>query len=715
MTRSIATAALAAALFSPAVAPAQGSGLRNTDTAGSTLPPVVVTATPLGAELFGLASPAAVLQGPGLRLKTQSTLGEILGNEVGVASTYFGPNASRPIIRGLDGDRIQLLQNGVGVLDASAASFDHAVSLEPLLVDRVEVVRGPAALMYGGNAVGGVVNVVDGRIPREPLGRPFAGAIDLRYGSRNDERAGGVRLDAEGNGFVLHADAFGRRTDDLRIPGFQRSAQLRARDPLPPGDPEPAGRLPNSDAKASGGALGGALLFDRGYLGAAYSVYDTDYGTVAEDTVRIGLRQRRWEVAGELRDPHPSIKALRLKAGHSDYAHSELEDGEVGTVFRNRGYDGRLEVAHGRLGPLEGAIGLQLTQFDFSALGDEAYVPDTATDRLAAFVYEQAERGSWTLSFGGRLERNRVRASALVDTAGAPVLDPAGNPIPGGERTFTPASGSVAVVYALSREWAVALNAAYTERAPTFQELFSNGPHVATNAFEIGDRDLDKERSAALDLGLRRRGDDWRGAAGAFYNRFSNFVALLASVDPATGQPLFRDTDDRTLPAVADPAGAGYAEPIQQYQYGAVPATFYGLELEGSARVWQGTGQRVDVEVRGDYTRARNRATGAPLPRIAPLRYGGGVIYTRGMLDARLDVLRAEAQRRVPAGELSTDGYTLLDASITYRLRAQGVSGEVYLRAVNLLNEEIRYATSFLRDLAPAGKRGVAIGLRASF
>ncbi|MCZ7564376.1 MAG: TonB-dependent receptor [Burkholderiales bacterium] len=715
MTRSIANAALAAALLSPAVAAAQGTGLRITDSAVSILPPVVVTATPLGAELFGLASPAAVLQGQGLRRKTQSTLGETLGNEVGVASTYFGPNASRPIIRGLDGDRIQLLQNGVGVLDASAASFDHAVSLEPLLVDRIEVVRGPAALMYGGNAVGGVVNVVDGRIPREPLGRPFAGAIDLRYGSQNDERAGGVRLDAEGKGVVLHADAFGRRTDDLRIPGFQRSAQLRARDPAaarrsragrPAAQQRRAGvrrrarrfapvrarpprrrllglrhRLrhrrgghgahrPAPAALGGGGRAARSVPVDQGAapqgrpLGLpAQRARGRGVGhRVQESRLRRAPRSRAREARparGCDRLPAHAVRLLRarrrgVRAGHGDRPLGGLRLRAGGA----RSLDALVRWA-ARAQPGAGERARRHRRRAGAGPGRE---PDPR--RRAHF------------HAGERLGRGRLRALARVGGSAQRGLHRARTDLPG----------------------------ALLERPARRDERVRD----RRSRPRQGTLDRVRSRPAAAGRRLARR-------SRVFYNRFSGFVALLASVDPATGQPLFRDADDRTSPAVADPAGAGYAAPIQQYQYGAVPATFYGLELEGSARVWQGSGQRVDVELRGDYTRAKNRATGAPLPRIAPLRYGGAAIYARGVFSARLDVLRAEAQRRVPAGELSTDGYTLLDASIAYRLRARGVAGEVFLRIVNLLDDEIRYATSFVRDIAPAGGRGVAIGLRTSF
>lgn len=696
--RTPGAAAVAAALA--ALAPSA-----HAQTAATPLSTVVITATPLRSELFDLVTPVNVLQGQGLRLKAQPTLGETLGNELGVSSTYYGPNASRPIIRGLDGDRIRLLQNGTGVIDASAASFDHAVTLEPLLLDRVEVVRGPAALLYGGNAVGGVVNAIDGRIPQQGLARPFEGAVDLRYDSVNDENAGAFRFETGTDRFVLHFDAFKRGTQDLRIPGDQRSRQLQAADPLPPGEQEVRNRLPNSDQSSDGAAIGGSLLFgNRGYLGASYAGYNSEYGTVAEEEVRIDLRQRRWDVAGELRDLSPFAQALRFKLGHSDYRHSELESGEVGTVFESKGYDSRIELEHGRVGPFKGAFGVQLIDFDFSALGDEAYVPSTSTRGIAGFVYEEMQVDRWKLSFGGRYDDVRVEAQEF-EAAG----------LPGDRRTFNPLSGSVGVLYALTKEYGIAFNYAYTERAPTFQELYADGPHIATNAFEIGDRALGKEKSNAFDLALRRQGSGWTGSVGVFYNRFDDFVTLLPSLDPATGERLFRDAEDRTLPAVADPAGAGYAEPLQQFVYQPVPAEFRGVEAEAKFGLWEQGGRRVDAELRADYTRAKNRDTDQSLPRIPPLRFGGALVYTQERIGARLDVLRAQKQDKVPEGEFETDGYTMVTLSGTYRIRWNGIEWEAFLRGTNLLDEDARLATSFLRDIAPLGRRAVTAGLRAAF
>lgn len=676
MNRTPVSVALAA-LFA-GVAHAQSPSERSAE-----LAPVVVTANPLESSLFDLAPSATVLEGQRLRLRAQSTLGETLGTEPGVTSTYFGPNASRPIIRGLDGDRIRILQNGVGMLDASAASFDHAVSVEPLLIDRAEIVRGPATLMYGGNAVGGVVNVVDGRIARERF-RGVTGAVEARYGSAASERTQVGRVDVGNGQLMLHADVFRRHTGDLRVPDYVRSARLRERSPLP-ADEEPRGRIPNSASLSDGAGVGASAVWDKGYTGVAASQYNSRYGTVAEPDVKIGLQQRRYELAGEIREIGSFVQALRYKSAYSDYQHIEYEDTQPGTTFNANGHNSRVELLHAPIGPMKGAFGLELQNFRFAALGDEAFLPRTRTQAVDAFIYEEIQLGALKLSGGGRLDRVDVRSSD----------DPAFGPSE--RRKFSPRSGAFGAVYALPQGYAVALQTSYTERAPTYQELFANGAHIATNAVEIGDASLRKERSQGVGVSLRKRTGVVTGAVGAFYNRFRNFVALTD-----TGA-----IDER------DPADPDDDLPI--FAYRAVPAEFRGVEADAQWRAYEGAAGRLVLELRGDYTRAKNRDTGEPLPRIAPMRIGGAIAFQRGGLSARLDLLRAARQSRTATNELPTDGYTMVNATIAHRLRVVRTEFEVFLRGVNLLNEEARLHTSFLKDIAPLGKRGVVLGVRAGF
>ena len=325
-------ALLLAASVSP-TALAQSSDARETPT--QTLAPVFVTGSPLGSNLFELVDPVNVLAGRDLRLKQQPTIGATLEQEVGVTSTNFGPNASRPIIRGLGGFDIRMLNNGIGLLDASSASPDHAVALSPFAVDRIEVVRGPATVMYGGSAIGGVVNTIDSRIALRPLSAPVGGAASYRYDSQNDLNAGGARIDGGNERFALHADAYATRNNDLKIPGSAWTSEVQAIR----GEPGPQGTLPNSQGDSQTYGLGGTAFFDRGYAGISYSQFKTNYGNVAEPNVTIDLKQHAWNFAGELRDTVPGFSALRLKYGYNDYTHTEFEGSEAGTVFDSNGME----------------------------------------------------------------------------------------------------------------------------------------------------------------------------------------------------------------------------------------------------------------------------------------------------------------------------------------------------------------------------------------
>jgi len=670
------------------------------------LPEVVVTGNPLGSDLFELVPPVSVLGGRELVRRRARTLGETLNELPGVSSTWFGPNASRPVIRGLDGDRIRILQNGLGMIDASSASVDHAVAADPLVIDRVEVVRGPAALLYGGSAVGGVVNVLDNRIPQESIQGP-RGSVEARVAGGGDRERSGAATFEVGNGRIaLHGDVFRRNTSDLRIPGLARSQRLRDTGAAPVAGFEPDGTLPNSAARSDGGALGVSATWAGGYVGLSHSALDSRYGTVAEPDVVIDLASRRWDVAGEVRDLGGLLQAVKFKLGRTDYTHQEIAAGAVGTRFDHAGHEARVEAVHGRLGPLTGAFGVQLNRSDFSALGAEAFVPRTSTDAKALFVYEELPLGTLKLTFGGRLERTSVRSDG-----GGPNDPVTGNPRfdPAQTRAFNARSGAFGMLQPLTPAMALAANFSYTERAPTFQELFANGPHAATGAYEVGSAAFGKETSRSLDVALRMRSGPHSGSLGVFASRFRDYLALAPTGNTrgADGElnPVDGDGD-----GVADGSGE---ELLPEFVYRAVPAVFRGFEAQGRVRLLE-RGGTLDLEARFDYVRAYDRSTGQALPRVAPLRLGLALDYRHDRFGARLDVVHARAQDRVAAAELPTDGYTLVNAMVSYRLGTRP-GFEVFLRANNLFDREARNHVSFLKDVAPFPGRTVLAGVRSTF
>jgi iron complex outermembrane receptor protein len=695
--------AVAAALATTAHAQTEGKPPAG---APAQLPPVVVTGNPLGSDLFELVAPTSALFGQDLLLLRRSTLGETLNELPGVSSTYFGPNSSRPVIRGLDSDRIRILQNGSGTLDASSLSYDHAVAVDPLVIERAEVVRGPAALLYGGSAVGGVVNVIDNRIPQASISG-MTGRGEIRFGGAESEKAGVAVFEAGHGSFALHADAYKRDTDNLKIKGPNISSRLQAQDPTLP---VTEGTLPNSASRSEGGALGASYIWAKGYLGLSYSGFDSNYGVVAEPEVTIDMQSTRVDFAGEARELGSVITGVRFKVGSTDYKHTELDAGVPATEFKNRGYDTRLELTHGSIASMKGAFGVQLGNFDFSALGAEAFVPSTNTDSKAFFVYEELPIGSLKFFFGGRYERTEVRSDGggPADPAtGLPRFDPPQT------RAFNGTSGAVGAVYSFTPNLALAVNGAYTERAPTFYELYANGPHAATGAYEVGASTFSKETSRSLDIALRGRSGPNSGSIGFFHTRFDNFITLFSSGN-TRGPDGELNPPDTVEPGISDTSGE---EILPELVYRQVPARFLGFEAEGRLRVLEGPGT-LDVVAKYDYVRADDRSTDTPLPRIAPHRFGLGLDYRYDRFGARLDTTWVSQQNRVSANELPTDGYAMVNAALTWRVKLpmtpQGAA-EFFLRGTNLLNEEARNHVSIIKDIAPLGRRAGMVGVRANF
>jgi iron complex outermembrane receptor protein len=648
------------------------------------LQPQIITANPLGSSV--LAAPSTVLEGDRLTLAQKGSLGETLNGQPGVSSSYFGPGASRPIIRGQDGDRIRILRNGVGALDASSLSYDHAVPLDPVNTERVEIVRGPAALLYGGSAIGGVVNTFDNRIPTEAIDG-IHGAGELRYGGADTTRSSAGKLEAGNGTFALHLDANAREFNDLRIPGYAHSSRQRNSEAAD----ENGGkhRLANSDGRQDGGAVGGSYTWDHGYAGLSYSNYDSNYGSPAEDAVRIRMQQDHYAFASEIRDLEGPFSSVKLNAGYTNYKHSEIEDGEVGTTFKNKGYEARVEARHQPLGPLEGVIGAQVNRSEFQALGEEAFVPQTDTDSAALFILEDLQATErLKLSLGGRLEYTSVDGDAQGNQRFSAA---------DGSNSFTAGSVSSGAVYTLTPVWSLAATLAYTERAPTFYELYANGAHVATGTYEVGDADLSKERAVSSDLALRFDNGTHKGSVGVFYSHFSNYIGLLGS--------------GRTL----DEDGEVDAGGIPEYTYSGVRARFSGIEAQDHWTLGENAYGKFALELSGDYTRAKNLDTGEDLPRIAPLRLNSGLLWEKDQWQARVDLQHAASQHRVPDNESGTAGYTTVGASAGYHFDIGASQWLAFVKGENLTNQTVRYASSILRDIAPAQGRSVEVGLRTTF
>ena len=653
---------------------------------------VVVRATPLAATAEDLAQPVEVLAGKALDDARASSLGETVDGLPGVQSSSFGPGVGRPIIRGMDGARVQILSDGLGSGDVSTVSVDHAVSVEPFLAEQIEVLKGPATLLYGSGAIGGAVNVVDGRVPEAATAEPIEGRAELRFGGAGDERTVMGRIDAtDGSGrFVLHADALHRETGDFDIPGHAESAHAHEDE----GEDEESafGTLPGSAIRTDSGALGLSFVGERGFIGAAHSLYSSRYGVPGhahdeghdeeahgegDAAVRIVLDQRRDELRAGLDGAGP-FETLRLKLANTGYEHTEYEGDEVGTVFENDALEARLELVHGAWAGWRGAFGAQSGQRDFVAVGDEAFVPGSSTRDTGVFWIGQrtlVDNGGSTLGLelGARHDRNRID----VATAGAP------------DRDFDTTSASAALKWEVGDAWHATLGLDRAQRAPTAEELYSDGIHVATRSVELGDTTLDVETATRAELGVEWHGERVHLGGAVYRVAFDDFIYL-----------------DET-------GGMDHDLPVRQWRQG--DADFTGFEVEADIALSQGDAGYWDLRLFGDAVRAE-LGDGRPLPRIAAPRVGADLRWERGAWRASLGATRTLRQDDTAPGETATPGYTLVDAHVAWHAdTAAGNAWEIFVDASNLLDEEARPHTSLLKDLSPLPGRGIAFGVRAFF
>lgn len=646
---------------------------------------VLVTGNPLAREPG--ARPASSLSGAALTLRRAGTLGDTLDGLPGVAASGFGPHSSRPVIRGLDGDRVRLLDNGGASVDASNLSFDHAVATDPLVAERVDVLRGPAALLYGGSATGGVVNVLDNRIPKAPAAG-LSGRAETRLGGAGAERAAALVLDGGAGALAWHADVAGRRSSDPRVPRFT---------PVEDGQPlQPAERVRNAASTSQGGALGASWVGRDGFAGASVESLRNRYGVTVEPDVTIRLQRERLALAGEARALDGLIRSLSAQASHTRYRHEEVEGtGEVGTTFASRGQDLRLELRHAPWRGVEGVWGLQGETLRFSAQGDEAFVPSTHTRSQALFVLEELSLGRWAFSAGARVED--VKVSSEGDAAGAAEVrfgDAA-------SRRFTPFSVSLGAGATLPAGWQLQASIGRTERAPAYYELYANGVHLATAAYEQGDPQMALERSRHAELGVAWRQGPHHVKAALFDTRFGHFIAL-----------------DATGASVTIPGEPGEPDTVvPEYRFQGVRAQLRGLELEGRTQLLAQGGFTLDLSGSLDLLRGDNRSTGEPLPRIAPRRLRVGLEFGTPSLQAGADLRHAARQARVGATDTPTAAFTMLDLWLRGTLDVTGAPAQIdWFAKLGNATDELAYnavAVATVRGLSPLPGRALTVGLNA--
>ncbi len=671
---------------------------------------IIVTA-PVSRSEADVLQGTSVLTGAELTRQLRPTIGETLARQPGVSATSFGPNASRPILRGFQGDRIRVLTDGIGSIDVSNTSVDHAVIIDPLLAERIEVLRGPSALLFGSSAVGGVVNVIDTRIPRTVPANGYRVNGIANYGSAANERSGGMAGDvAVGEHLVLHADGSYLKSDDLRTgKGYLLSAPARAaalsQVGLPQDTDEPidfaanAGlrnKLPNSASETWTAGVGAAIITDTGNLGVSYSHYDSLYGVPVryatavgqeQEAPRLDVVQNRFDVRGEVQTGGGFLDRIRFRAGQASYRHFELEeDNSVGTAFYNKGLEGRLELVQANRGGWQGASGVQYFNRIFNVVGDEAFLPKNETNQTGVFTLQQYSNGPIRLEGGLRYEHTDVAARTPDDDLR----------FFRGGRQFDAVSGSIGGSYGVTDTVRLGVNVSRTERAPSGEELFANGAHAGTQAYELGNPDFSLEKSWGLEGTLHAHGDGFSLDASAYYNWFSNYISenqVAPSVCVAAAAPSDRTVD---LPC---------------FQYQQADARYYGFEANASVRLARIGGYVINADALGDYVRA-NIVDQGPVPRIPPMRVLGGIEAQGDTANARLEVEHVFDQNRITTFETETNDYTMVNATIGFSPFGKDSKTSILLSANNIFDVVARRHASFLKDFAPLAGRDFRATLR---
>lgn len=661
---------------------------------------IVVTAPYV--ERLDLLAGTSAISGEELAEKSRGQLGDSLTSLPGVSATSFSPGASRPVLRGYQGSRVNVLTDGIGNIDASNTSADHAVTIDSLTAERIEVLRGAAVLLFGGQAVGGAVNVIDKRIPRKiPAEHVHIDAL-LGYSSASNDFSGGLSADFKlDDRLVAHIDGSYRNSGDVRSGGFVLSPELRAdalnaaaeqRRAGNAGAAEAAeslaalrGDVPNSAVETWTFSTGLAYIDGDNNLGVSFNIYDTNYGVPArpsieadggeagdgEAPVSIDLRQYRFDLRGNLDLGDGFFERITLRAGYADYEHTEFEGSDVGTRFLSKGFEGRSELVQSDKNGWKGASGVQYQYRDFEAIGAEAFVPPNITNQAGIFTLQEIKLGHFEVELAGRLDYASLEASTLNENV-----------------DFTNFSGAFGLAYAKAGI-KFGINISRTGRAPSAEELFSNGPHIATQAFEIGNPDLRSERSWNGEIYTRYEDDNLALRATVYTNRFDNFIFEIETGEEEDGLPVF--------------------------QYGQDDANVWGFELEASAELGFAAGFDVSVDGVADFTRAQIADNGGNLPRIPPLRLLGGLELTSGSIDLRGEVEYSADQNDVTAFETPTDGFTFINASVTWRPFGRDRNIALIGTVNNIFDVEGRRAASFTKDFVPLAGRDFRLNARFSF
>jgi iron complex outermembrane recepter protein len=641
---------------------------------------VIVTGVPFGISQNATTIATSVVDEDALAVAPASSLGDLLNGLPGVRSTAFAPGSSRPVIRGLTGPRVQVLTNGVGLIDASSVSPDHQVATDPAESNRIEIIRGPATLAYGGSAIGGVVNILDGRIPEELPEGGIDGSLSAQTSTVDDGTAFNGRATVALGQFALNFDAVTKDANSYDIPGSPISARRAAADGSE--RPDTGGVLPNSFSQLDAWGVGGSYIADKGFFGVSYKETDSTYGVVAEEGVFIDLQQERFDARGEYRFDAGPFRSIRGTYGQADYTHTEFEGpGEPGTIFNSDGQEARLDLVQRERDGWNGAIGIQALERTFEAIGEEAFVPTTDIEEQGVYTVQRLDRDGYGFEGGLRYDRRTLTATPL--SGGAEI-----------EREFDNWSASAAAFLRPAPGLFLGLSLSRTERAPSEVELFSDGVHIATAAYELGDVTLDSEKVTTLEGTVHYDRGAFRSDLHVYASKYDGFIDQRD-----TGEVFEFDED-------------GEIEEFPIFAYLQTDAEFKGFEAQAAYDVWTSGSQVVTLEAAADYVDADTDL--GPAARIPPYSLTGRVKYASTPFDVALEVRHVGEQDEVAEFELPTDSYTLVNLSGAWRPFADR-SVTVFAEGRNLTDEEAREHVSFLKDIAPQPGRNLRVGVNYRF
>jgi len=653
---------------------------------------IPVTANPLSLSADEMVRPINIMNGVSLQNRKSSSLGSMLDSVPGVSNSSWGDSIGRPVIRGMDRNRIQILNNGMQVKDVSNVAGDHAIAMDSLSTEQIEVVRGPETIIYGGGAIGGVVNLIDYRIHPKFIDG-IVGKYDASTGGANNATSTSLLMDFGANNVMFHIDLYDRDSKNIKIPGFSVSKKLADSDDEFTRSKYGKDTLQNSYNESQGGGVGATYFFNNGFTGFSYASHEQEYGNILENDAFVDLESDNFKYVLEMNNLSNLVNKFKFKLSHTDYQHKEMEGPtEIGLDYFDKGTDGKVEFTHSLLSESGGVVGLDFGASRFSQV-TKPYEPNNKRHNFGFYALERFAMGNHKITMGLRHDYQEYDANAFTSDDGAPTDGGAegSTSFVATEKDFNVTSFSVGTTSKINDNWSLGFSAAHTERAPNHDELFVFGEHHATETIEHGDRNLKAERSNSIDVTLNWANQGNTFSMTPYFNDFSSFIALLD-----TGVVQFHDH-----------GGESEALPVLLHQN--VPAEFYGFEFQGNINL----GANYAFNYRGDYVRAKNK-DGGNLPRIPPLTLGSGLSYEWNTLQASVDVEHKFSQSDTVAGEFKTDDFTNLSLVVNYALPY--VAGlNAFIKGDNLLDEERRDHTSFLKEKVLLGERSFMIGISGSF